>query len=121
MRLLLALLSGLGLAALIVLVAERVMAPAAAPVPVPAVAATARPFAAVEPRTAEAQWAQAREVAWPALMARAEAGDAAAQFHRGMVHLLGTFVPADGGVGGGFTLDVDVDRGFVGFDAGFDV
>jgi hypothetical protein len=94
MRLLLALLSGLGLAALIVLVAERAMAPAAVTVPAPAVAATARP-AAGEPTTAEAQWAQAREVAWPALMARAEAGDAEAQFRRAMGMLTGAFEPAN--------------------------
>jgi TPR repeat protein len=96
MRLLLALFSGLGLAALIVLVAERVMPSAVA---VPAEVA-ARPLAIPgEPLSAQALWARAAQVAWPALTAKAEAGDVEAQFRRGMAHLTGAFGPADAAEG----------------------
>jgi TPR repeat protein len=106
MRLLLALLAGLFLAAFIVFAAERAMAPATGPVPVPAVAAPASPVGSERPGTADARpptaqalWAQARQVAWPALQAKAEAGDAEAQFRRGMATLLGSFGEPDAAEG----------------------
>jgi TPR repeat protein len=96
MRLLLALLSGLGLAALIVFVAERVMPPAVA---APAEVAARPPAIPAEPLSAQALWARAAQGAWPALTAKAEAGDVDAQFQRGMAHLTGAFGPADAAEG----------------------
>lgn len=97
MRLLGSLLAGLFLAALIVFFAERVTAPAAvvaAPVPAVAPPAAAVTPVAAEPTAAEL-WARAEKVDWPALVAKAESGDAEAQFHRAMGLLTGLFEPAN--------------------------
>lgn len=97
MRLLGSLLAGLFLATLIILVAERVTAPAevvATPAPAVSPPASAVTSVAAEP-AADELWARAAKEDWPALVAKAEAGDAEAQFHRAMVLLTGGFEPAN--------------------------
>ena len=97
MRLLGSLLAGLFLAALIVLAAEWVTAPAAvvaAPAPAVAPPASAVTPAAALPTVSELL-VRAAKVDWPALVAKAEAGDADAQFRRAMGMLSGSFEPAN--------------------------
>lgn len=97
MRLLGSLLAGLFLAALIVLAAERVTAPAAVvAAPAPAVAPPASAVTPVAPGPSAAElWARAGKEDWPALVAKAESGDAEAQFHRAMGMMSGSFEPAN--------------------------